>query len=129
MDYQGDDVTAIFLGDIVSSIISFPRVLPSILGAFVPYALVLAGFGAFIVWNGGIVLGMQQSHWCSFFCSHGIYCVKGDKSNHIPAFHIPQLYYFVGFATILGWPALISGKGGPKALAREVQRRMFGSAR
>ncbi|EPT04394.1 hypothetical protein FOMPIDRAFT_69681, partial [Fomitopsis schrenkii] len=96
-------------GDLVGSIISFPRVLLSILGAFAPYALVLAGFGAFIVWNGGIVLG--------------------DKSNHVPAFHVPQLYYFVGFATILGWPALISGKGGPKALAREVQKRMFGSAR
>lgn len=50
-------MTGIFLGDLVSSIISFPRVLLSILGAFVPYALVLAGFGAFIMWNGGIVLG------------------------------------------------------------------------
>lgn len=55
--------------------------------------------------------------------------MTGDKSNHVPAFHIPQLYYFVGFVTMLGWPALISGKGGPKALAREVQRRMFGSVR
>ena len=23
----------------------------------------------------------------------------GDKSNHVPAFHVPQIYYFVGFAT------------------------------
>ena len=62
MDCPGDGVTAVFLGDLVGSILSFPRVLPSILGAFVPYALVLAGFGAFIKWNGGIVLGARQSH-------------------------------------------------------------------
>ncbi|KAH9919109.1 glucosyltransferase [Fomitopsis serialis] len=93
--------------DLVHSVITFPRVLLDILGAFVPYALVLAGFGAFVVWNGGIVLG--------------------DKSNHVPALHIPQLYYFVGFATIMGWPALISGKGGLYALAREVWKRMFGT--
>lgn len=55
-------MTFVFLGDLVGSIISFPRVLLSILGAFAPYALVLAGFGAFIVWNGGIVLGARQSH-------------------------------------------------------------------
>ena len=120
----------IFLGDLIGSIISFPWVIPSILGAFVPYALVLAGFGAFIVWNGGIVLGALSFHLAIRNpCSHGLHCVAGDKSNHVPAFHIPQLYYFVGFATMLGWPALISGKGGPKALAREVQRRMFGSVR
>jgi hypothetical protein len=32
-------------------------VLPDLLPAFAPYALVLVAFGAFIVWNGGIVLG------------------------------------------------------------------------
>ncbi|KAH9836500.1 glucosyltransferase [Rhodofomes roseus] len=95
--------------DLIQCIITFPGVLVDILGAFVPYALVLAGFGAFVVWNGGIVLG--------------------DKSNHVPALHIPQLYYFVGFATMMGWPALISGKGGLSALARDVWNRMFGSAR
>ena len=61
-DYQGDGLTVVFLGDLIGSIISFPWVIPSILGAFVPYALVLAGFGAFIVWNGGIVLGALSFH-------------------------------------------------------------------
>lgn len=37
-----------------------PRILPDILPAFVPYTLVLAAFGAFVVWNGGIVLGTLQ---------------------------------------------------------------------
>ncbi|PIL30951.1 hypothetical protein GSI_07120 [Ganoderma sinense ZZ0214-1] len=96
-------------GDFIYAIFSAPKVIPDILPAFVPYTLVLAVFGAFIVWNGGIVLG--------------------DKSNHVPAFHVPQLYYFVGFATAFGWPALLSGKGGVGSLAHDVFTRMFGSKR
>lgn len=36
---------------------SFPQILPDILLSFIPYALALAAFGSFVVWNGGIVLG------------------------------------------------------------------------
>lgn len=46
-----------FSGDIVAALLSVPRLLPDILPAFVPYALVLAVFAAFVLWNGGIVLG------------------------------------------------------------------------
>ncbi|KAJ7169447.1 glucosyltransferase [Mycena filopes] len=94
-------------GDVVQSVSSAPKILGDILPAFVPYASVLALFGAFVVWNGGIVLG--------------------DKSNHIPSLHIPQVYYFFAFSTAFGWPALISGEGGAVGLARQVQQRMFGS--
>ncbi|KAJ7596752.1 glucosyltransferase [Mycena floridula] len=93
--------------DIWKALLSLPDVLPDILPSFIPYALVLAVFGAFVVWNGGIVLG--------------------DKSNHIPSFHVPQVYYFVAFTTAFGWPVLISSPGGIRALLREVQNRMFGS--
>ncbi len=48
-----------FTDDFVHSILSAPKVIPDILPAFVPYTLVLAAFGAFIVWNGGIVLGQS----------------------------------------------------------------------
>jgi alpha-1,2-glucosyltransferase len=41
----------------VKSVMTLPAVLPDILLAFIPYATVFVGFGAFIVWNGGIVLG------------------------------------------------------------------------
>ena len=44
-------------GDLVFSVLSIPRVLLDILPNFVPYALVLGGFGGFVLWNGGIVLG------------------------------------------------------------------------
>ena len=32
-------------------------ILPDILPPFIPYALTLALFGGFVIWNGGIVLG------------------------------------------------------------------------
>ena len=53
----------------------------------------------------------------------------GDKSNHVASFHLPQLYYFIAFATIMGWPALVSGDSGWKALANDVRYRIFGNKR
>jgi DIE2/ALG10 family len=55
--------------------------------------------------------------------------LSGDKSNHVPSFHIPQLYYFIAFATMMGWPALVSGDGGWKMLVHQVQNRVLGSRR
>ncbi|KAF8649765.1 hypothetical protein AX16_005532 [Volvariella volvacea WC 439] len=95
--------------DLLRSIQSVPKVLPDISPSFIPYTLVLIAFGAFIAWNGGIVLG--------------------DKANHVPVLHIPQLYYFVAFATAFGWPALISGSDSPRKLVDDVWNRMFGSSR
>lgn len=46
--------------DILLLMASAPKVLPDILLDFVPYALVCAIFGAFVVWNGGIVLGTND---------------------------------------------------------------------
>ncbi|KAF9498104.1 glucosyltransferase [Pleurotus eryngii] len=97
------------LGDFSKTVMSFPSVLPEILPSFLPYAGVLAAFGAFVAWNGGIVLG--------------------DKSNHIPSLHIPQVYYFVAFSTAFGWPVLISGEGRILGLLSEVWNRMFGSVK
>ncbi|KAF5392521.1 hypothetical protein D9757_002197 [Collybiopsis confluens] len=93
--------------DFYKCVRSLPGVLLEILPAFIPYALVLAVFGSSVVWNGGIVLG--------------------DKSNHVPAFHVPQVYYFFTFATAFGWPVLISGHGGIPALLRKIYLRIFGS--
>lgn len=62
-------------------------------------------------------------------CISLINVVPGDKSNHVPSFHLPQLYYFIGFATIMGWPALASGDSGWKTLANDVRDRIFGNKR
>lgn len=55
--------------------------------------------------------------------------IVGDKANHVPVLHVPQLYYFVAFATLMGWPAVVFGRGGPVKLANEVTYRMFGTKR
>jgi alpha-1,2-glucosyltransferase len=47
--------------DLVKAAESLPAVLPDLLPPLVPYALVLAGFGVFVYWNGGIVLGAKSS--------------------------------------------------------------------
>lgn len=53
--------------------------------------------------------------------------LSGDKSNHALSIHVPQLYYFVGFTTLFGWPVLISGPLGIVGLAKGVSRCMFGT--
>ena len=45
------------LVDLFRAVMSAPQILPGILLDFIPYALVVAAFAAFVVWNGGIVLG------------------------------------------------------------------------
>ena len=48
--------------------------------------------------------------------------LTGDKSHHTLSLNIPQLFYFYGFASGLGWPILFfGGKGttrGPIGLVR-----------
>lgn len=97
------------LEDFIKSIISLPNAVPELLPPFVPYMPVLALFGGFVFWNGGIVLG--------------------DKANHVPVMHVPQLYYFIAFATLLGWPAVVLNHDGPTKLAAEVLKRMIGTKR
>ena len=53
--------------------------LPLIIKKCKLFILDLILFSIFVWWNKGIVLG--------------------DKSNHVPTLHIPQLYYFVSFST------------------------------
>ncbi|KAI9014801.1 alpha-2-glucosyltransferase Alg10 [Gaertneriomyces semiglobifer] len=57
-----------------------------------PYISVTIAFAAFLIWNGGIVLG--------------------DKSNHVATIHVPQLFYFLstlfGFTLITGAPDMQS---------------------
>ncbi|KAL8287636.1 hypothetical protein RQP46_003494 [Phenoliferia psychrophenolica] len=59
--------------------------LSPIIGAYLPVGLLSA---AFVLWNGGIVLG--------------------DKTNHVPTLHVPQLYYFFAFAGAFLAPVLLS---------------------
>lgn len=53
-----------------------------------PYILLVLAFCAFVVVNGGIVIG--------------------DRSNHEACLHIPQLFYFFSFTVFFSFPHLLS---------------------
>lgn len=52
-----------------------------------PYILLLLGFAAFILWNGGVVLG--------------------DKSNHVASLHLPQMLYLWAYFAFFSAPAML----------------------
>ncbi|KAG9062105.1 glucosyltransferase [Linnemannia hyalina] len=66
-----------------------------------PYLGLLAGFAAFVKWNGGIVLG--------------------DRSNHIPSMHVMQLFYFAVFSAGMSMFAIL----GVVPVARLIRRPTF----
>jgi len=116
----------LFVADVIRAFSTAPSVLWNVLPASVPYLMVVGLFVLFVVWNGGIVLGKLL--WDSS-CLHKLTVYVGDKSNHIASIHVPQVYYFIAFSTIMGWPALVSGKGGVLRLLHDVYSRMFGTPR
>ncbi|KAI0860040.1 DIE2/ALG10 family-domain-containing protein [Xylaria cubensis] len=62
--------------------------LPLVLRKFIwPHGVVLASFVAFVVWNGGVVLG--------------------DKSNHVATIHLAQLLYIWPFFAFFSAPLFI----------------------
>lgn len=61
-----------------------------VLSIALPYIPVAACFVAFLIWNGGIVLG--------------------DKSMHVAVLHVPQIYYFLGFTSAMLVPYLFKRK-------------------
>ncbi|GAA5980146.1 hypothetical protein JCM11641_006928 [Rhodosporidiobolus odoratus] len=73
---------------LLSVLLRHPLSLTPFVGAYLP---VFGAAAAFVRWNGGIVLG--------------------DKQNHEPVLHVPQLYYFASFAAVLCTPVLLGGVG------------------
>jgi hypothetical protein len=75
----------------VSTVLELPWVilanLPTVLPVIASYTPTFFAFLAFVLWNGGIVLGHQEYHGVSL--------------------HLPQTAYFFTFATALGGPALL----------------------
>lgn len=61
-------------------------IFKSTLAVFWPYIALLAAFATFILANGGVVLG--------------------DKSNHVPALHLTQLFYLAAYTAFFSLPIL-----------------------
>ena len=113
----------------MKSTMSLPRALLPLFPFLLPYVLLLLVFIGFVVWNGGIVLGKYSHPWGVFGLTFPEMDVVGDKSNHIPQLHIPQIFYFIGFCTVFGFPILVSGPGGPIRLVKTVLSLIAGSWR
>ncbi|XP_018408014.1 PREDICTED: dol-P-Glc:Glc(2)Man(9)GlcNAc(2)-PP-Dol alpha-1,2-glucosyltransferase isoform X1 [Nanorana parkeri] len=66
----------------------YPRNILTLLRLTWPYVTLVLGFLAFIVINGGIVVG--------------------DRSNHEACLNFPQLFYFFAFTLVFSFPVIIS---------------------
>ncbi|KAF2872467.1 DIE2/ALG10 family-domain-containing protein [Massariosphaeria phaeospora] len=58
-----------------------------------PYLTLLVIFAAFVIWNGGVVLG--------------------DKSNHVAMLHVPQMLYIWPYIAFFSFPLLVVSFLGP----------------
>ncbi|GAA5867538.1 hypothetical protein JCM8547_001212 [Rhodosporidiobolus lusitaniae] len=78
---------------LLTALFRHPLALLPVLGAYLP---VFCAAGAFVRWNGGIVLG--------------------DKQNHVATIHVPQLYYFLAFVGVFFAPSILSPRKVGRAL-------------
>ncbi|RAK99165.1 phospholipase D/nuclease [Aspergillus ibericus CBS 121593] len=62
--------------------------LGSVVSSAVPYLIILAGFGGFVLWNDGVVLG--------------------HKEFHTAGLHLPQMLYIWPYFVFFSWPLLLS---------------------
>lgn len=67
-----------------------------------PHVGFIASFAAFVIWNGGVVLG--------------------DKSNHMATIHLAQMLYIWPFILFFSWPVLLPYLSRPDWLFRQLPR-------
>lgn len=78
-------------------------IVPQLAISLWPQLALLGSFAAFVVWNGGVVLGKLRTRAADVATD----CLPGDKSNHVASIHLPQLLYFLPFVIFFSWPVLI----------------------
>lgn len=69
--------------------------------------MVLALFAAFVVWNGGVVLGKSPFISKTPLSASELISGKGDKSNHVATLHFPQMLYIWPFIVFFSIPLLL----------------------
>jgi len=107
------------IADLGLSILGFPKILPQILPAFLPYSAVITSFVAFVIWNGGIVLGK----WYLSICEGG--CLNPRFLAQVTS----QIIYLLSTypKSTISRPSLLSSDGlccWATRLVRWVSRRM-----
>ncbi|KAI9774682.1 MAG: glucosyltransferase [Geoglossum simile] len=97
-----------YLEDYFKAVISLLSValgnINQVLVAIIPYLALLGSFGAFTLWNGGVVLG--------------------DKSNHVASLHLPQMLYIWPYITFFSFPLVYPyvAKALPKGITSRLLR-------
>lgn len=76
--------------------------VPQLLLDLWPQLSLMVSFAAFVVWNGGVVLG--------------------DKDNHIATIHLPQMLYIWPFIVFFSWPVLLPQLSHLGTLQRRIPR-------
>ncbi|KAI8330626.1 DIE2/ALG10 family-domain-containing protein [Chlamydoabsidia padenii] len=96
--------------DLVHSLHSLARLTLTHMVYIVPriwtFAITLAGFVAFLIWNNGIVLG--------------------DKSNHLAGLHLPQLFYFTSLLSFFSAPLVLTLRNVVHLLDWNLKSLLFG---
>lgn len=67
------------------------------------YIVFILGFGAFVAWNGGVVLGntfVIMRRAC-------LLTIIGDKSNHVATMHFPQMLYIWAYMMFFSFPVIL----------------------
>ena len=76
--------------------------VPDVLWSLGPYLVTLGVFVQYVLWNGGVVLGKQNSYAYGFSYSR----LKGDKENHVVSIHLAQMLYLWPSFTFFSLPLL-----------------------
>ncbi|GKZ36843.1 glucosyltransferase [Aspergillus brasiliensis] len=87
----------------VSLVVVAMNNLGSVISSALPYLLILAGFGGFVLWNDGVVLGRSIGRVASARLT-----AAGHKEYHTAGLHLPQMLYIWPYFVFFSWPLLLS---------------------
>ena len=95
----------------ISLVIAVLLNLRIVFRAFRPYFLLLSAFGAFVMWNGGVVLGrscltrlLEVKQFATKIL--GSFDFIGDKENHVASIHLAQMLYIWPYFMFFSLPML-----------------------
>jgi len=89
---------------LVTFLSDLPRLFRGVIRPFAPYLLLMLGFLAFGVYNGGLAVG--------------------DKEAHAVALHIPQVFYFVLFCMLALLPEALAQSRRTSSLLSELYQQV-----
>lgn len=92
-----------YMKTIVSIVIVALGNLSKIVQPLAPCIFMLAAFGGFVFWNGGVVLGKKVGPGHQDYPNN----CPGDKSNHVATIHLPQMLYIWPYLVFFSIPVLL----------------------